>query len=87
MFVGLMGDNLWEETLNDVVIETFHDVFNNLGPKAVKWKVLKLEPEPENIEEIWEDVKSCLLRAIAYIKSVSEKRGKQFLISDKVRLI
>ena len=36
MFVGLMGDNLWEETLNDVVIETFHDVFNNLGPKAVK---------------------------------------------------
>ena len=49
------------------------------------WKVFKQEPEPEESAKAIEEVRNGLVKAVGYIQSVAEKRGKKFLVSDEVR--
>ena len=85
MVTGLNGEDTWEETLNDVIVETFHEVTNFIGPNIIRWKIIKVTPEPENSQELIKEGRERLLRAIDYVASLSQKRGNKFLIANKVR--
>ena len=87
LFLGFVGDCLWTEALNDVIVETLHEFTNNLISKYTFWKILKKIPEPENSEKLVEDLRNDLLKRLDYIKSITEKNGKKLLLCDKVRIV
>lgn len=83
-WIGLAGSCLWEETLNDLVVETCIDWFNEIVRRIYMWKLFKREPAPENPEKIIEEVKVKMVKGVKYIQSVAEKQGKKFIVGDKV---
>ncbi|XP_067942612.1 glutathione S-transferase 3-like isoform X1 [Watersipora subatra] len=84
---GLVGEGLWNETLNDLIVETLQEYFNNLVRRVIAWKVLKLVPEPEESEKAVQEQRADLLKRIEYIKSIADQQGKhKFLLCDKIQL-
>ncbi|XP_067942659.1 glutathione S-transferase 3-like [Watersipora subatra] len=84
---GLVGEGLWNETLNDLIVEVLQEFVNNYSANYIYWKFLKRAPEPENSDKIVENIRSDLLKRLDYIKSISEKRGNpKFLLADKIQL-
>ncbi|XP_067942664.1 glutathione S-transferase 3-like isoform X2 [Watersipora subatra] len=81
---GLVGEGLWNETLNDLIVEVLQEFVNNYSANYIYWKFLKRTPEPENSDKIVENIRSDLLKRLDYIRSISEKRGNpKFLLADK----
>ncbi|XP_067942573.1 glutathione S-transferase 3-like [Watersipora subatra] len=84
---GLVGEGLWNETLNDLIVETLQEFVNGLIKQVIVWKVLKLVPEPEDGEKAVEGQRAELLKRLAYIRSIKEKQGKhKFLLCNKMQL-
>ncbi|XP_067943003.1 glutathione S-transferase 3-like [Watersipora subatra] len=84
---GLVGEGLWNETLNDLIVETLQEFVNSLIEQVIIWKVLKLAPEPEDSEKVVEGQRTELLKRLVYIRSIKEKQGKhKFLLCDKMQL-
>ncbi|XP_067942666.1 glutathione S-transferase 3-like [Watersipora subatra] len=82
---GLVGEGLWNETLNDLVAETLQEFVNSFIPKVFSWKVRKRRPEPVDGEKLVEEAKKDLLRRLAYIRTL--KTGEHnFLFSDQIQL-
>ncbi|XP_067942462.1 glutathione S-transferase 1-like [Watersipora subatra] len=83
---GLAGKDAWEEALNDQVMETCSDVFNEIPAKIYSWQVFKRVPEPEDSEKIKEEVKAKIVKSLNFIQKTAEKRGKKFIVDDKISL-
>ncbi|XP_067942610.1 glutathione S-transferase 3-like isoform X2 [Watersipora subatra] len=84
---GLLGEGLWNETLNDLVVETFQEFLNHMVTKISSWKFRKWRPEPENSAEILEEVWHYLKKRLEYVEAIAEKKGKHhFILSDKIQL-
>ncbi|XP_067942578.1 probable glutathione S-transferase 8 [Watersipora subatra] len=83
---GLSGGSIWEEALNDMVVETSIDCFEAVTKKIYLWMLFKMQPEPEDSTKIKEEVKGIFVKSMNFIQSVAEKRGKKFIIDDKVSL-
>lgn len=47
--------------------------------------LFKAVPVPENKDEIIQKAKEGWIKALNFIQSVAEKRGKKFIINDEVR--
>ncbi|XP_067942635.1 probable glutathione S-transferase 8 isoform X1 [Watersipora subatra] len=84
--LGLFGGNAWEEALNDMVMETCLECTNDLAKSVYFWLLFKRTPEPENSDKILETFKEKLLKAMNYVQSVAEKRGKTFILGDQISL-
>ncbi|XP_067942636.1 probable glutathione S-transferase 8 isoform X2 [Watersipora subatra] len=82
----LFGGNAWEEALNDMVMETCLECTNDLAKSVYFWLLFKRTPEPENSDKILETFKEKLLKAMNYVQSVAEKRGKTFILGDQISL-
>ncbi|XP_067942696.1 glutathione S-transferase 3-like [Watersipora subatra] len=84
---GLVGEGLWNETLNDLIVETLQEFVNSLIKQVIVWKVLKFAPEPEDGKKAVEEQRAELLKRLAYIRSIKEKQGKhKFLLCNKMQL-
>lgn len=83
---GMMGENLWEEALNDMMMEALLSCANEIPPKWYVWSIFKRAPEPENKDEIKAELRAKLLKTVNYIQSAAEKHGKKFITSDKICL-
>lgn len=80
----MVGRGLWSETFNDLVVETMQQIMDLLLAKVTPWKILELVPVPEDSEQILEDVRNELLKNLNYIKSIADKKGKKYVLCDKV---
>ncbi|KAF6039447.1 hypothetical protein EB796_002239 [Bugula neritina] len=81
-----MGKTLWEETLNDLIVECCAETFGVIGKKIFPWKVFKVAPTPENPEKVLEDIYQELVKTLAYVQSVAEAQGTKHLVCDEVTL-
>jgi len=81
-----MGKTLWEETLNDLIVECCAETFGVIGKKIFPWKVFKVAPTPENPEKVLEDIYQELVKTLAYVQSVAEAQGTKHLVCDEVRV-
>ncbi|XP_067942388.1 probable glutathione S-transferase 8 [Watersipora subatra] len=84
--LGLSGENAWEEALNDMVMETCIECANDLGKTVYVWMIFKRAPEPEDSDKMLETFKEKLLKAMSYVQTVAEKRGKTFILGDQISL-
>ncbi|XP_067942665.1 glutathione S-transferase 1-like [Watersipora subatra] len=85
--LGLVGNGLWDETLNDLIVETLQEFINDFATKFILWKILKIVPEPDDSDKILNELREGHLRRIEYIRSISEKKGgHKFLLDDKMQL-
>ena len=81
----MVGSGQWEESLHDLVVEASQDVMNVYAtPNIYSWFVFKSVPEPENKDEQLENAKQKWIKALKYIQSVAEKRGKKYIVGDEV---
>jgi len=80
----LMGDNLWEEAMNDAIVETCVDSFGYFGAKILRWKVLDFENEPDDSRLLVKNVYKSIERAMEFIQEEAEKRDAKFLTCDRV---
>ena len=80
-----MGGSLWEETLHDTVTECVQSCVNTHAiPGLYKWLFFKIIPTPENSEELLQQAKDQWMQMLNYIQSIAEKRGKKYIVGDKV---
>ncbi|KAF6017833.1 hypothetical protein EB796_023877 [Bugula neritina] len=82
----LMGDNLWEEAMNDAIVETCVDSFGYFGAKILRWKVLDFENEPDDSRLLVKNVYKSIERAMEFIQEEAEKRDAKFLTCDRICL-
>lgn len=83
---GLLGSGQWSEALNDVIVETMQEVIDTVLSKVSPWKILDMEPEPENSSKLLEGIRADLIKRVSYVQSIAEKHGKNFILCDKVRM-
>lgn len=81
---GFAGKDDWEQTLNDLVVEVCHERFPLVGKRIYRWKLFKVDPEPENPEEVIAEVRAGLLEGITYIQKIAEERSRKFIVGDEV---
>jgi len=55
-------------------------------PNIYLWMLFKAVPVPENKDEIIQKAKEGWIKALNFIQSVAEKRGKKFIINDEIGL-
>ena len=53
-------------------------------PGLYKWLLFKMIPTPENSEELLQQAKDQWMQMLNYIQSIAEKRGKKYIVGDKV---
>ena len=47
-----MGDDIWEEALNDMIQGSCIEALMGIGKNIYFWKLFNLVPEPENRDKI-----------------------------------
>ncbi|KAF6016575.1 hypothetical protein EB796_025119 [Bugula neritina] len=84
---GLVGSTQWDETLNDLVMETVKEFYESgVIAKIFLWKIFKGVPEPEDPEKVLEEVRQSIIKHVNYIQSIAEGRGKKFILCDQIQL-
>lgn len=83
--LGLMGDNLREETTHDLVVEVTMEFINYNGQNIYKHTIFGV-PEPKNFAKVKEEVKEHITKRLLYIQSIAEKEGKEYIVSDEIGL-
>lgn len=84
---GLMGSNQWESALHDVIIECVQELkglFSVATGGIYNWMIFKRVPEPENRDEVLKVASEKWLETLKFIQTLSDERGKQFIIGDEV---
>lgn len=79
-----MGKTLWEEALHDMITENVSEGIDAVIKKVYAWKYAKREPEPENPDKVYQEVKVKWQSILEQLQKVAEKRGKKFIVSDEV---
>ena len=76
-----MGDDIWEEALNDMIQESCIEALMGNGEKVS----FNIVPEPEINDKIITEIREGIVRTVNFIQTVAERKGKRFLSSDNVR--
>ncbi|XP_067942398.1 glutathione S-transferase 1-like [Watersipora subatra] len=83
--LGLAGSSSWEEALNDMVVETCFSCADGISEKIYAWKMFR-QPQPDNSEKLIEEIREKITKSLKFIEALADKRGKKFIVSDKINL-
>ncbi|XP_067941976.1 glutathione S-transferase-like [Watersipora subatra] len=83
---GVMGRSLWEEALNDMVVEVCSDCFQDLLKKIYEWEIFKRCPEPDNSVQLKAGIKDRIVKSMHFLQSIAEQRNRKFIINDQMNL-
>lgn len=76
---GFMGDNSWEQTLHDLVLENLYEA-SRFVEFLFRNKTQGGPAPPKNKEE----AKEFCVKVLTLIQNQAEKRDKKYIVSDKV---
>ena len=79
-----MGDDIWEEALNDMIHESCIEALMGIGENIYFWKLFNLVPEPENKDKIITEIIEGIVKTVNFMQTVAEHKGKRFILSDNV---
>lgn len=78
----MMGSCLWEEALNDMIVEDVVETVNSV-PKIYAYKVFG-RPKPEDADKLECEIYEKVKKMLECLQKTAECRGKKYILSDKV---
>lgn len=87
IFIGLIGDNQWEATLHDLVVECVQELFPLYARSTggiYSWMVFKIREEPENKDQLMSAAREKWITTLNYIQTHADKQKRKYIVGDEV---
>ena len=66
-----MGNDIWEEALNDMIQDSCIEALMGIGKNVYFWKLFNLVPEPENKDKIIAEIREGIVKTVNFIRTVA----------------
>ncbi|XP_067942653.1 glutathione S-transferase 3-like [Watersipora subatra] len=83
---GFVGATSWDEAMNDMLVEVCSDCFEDINQKVYFWMLFERFPKPDDADKVKENIKANIIKSMNFIEAVAKKRGKNFILDDKISL-